>query len=46
MIDAEIDADRIDFVQRDGLLAGGEYGHMILEDYVIQCLLSKMKTAG
>lgn len=27
LIDAEIDADRIDFVQRDGLLAGGEYGH-------------------
>lgn len=27
IIDSEIDADRIDFVQRDGLLAGGEYGH-------------------
>lgn len=27
VIDAPIDADRIDFVQRDGLLAGGEYGH-------------------
>ena len=27
VIDAEIDADRIDFVQRDGLAAGGEYGH-------------------
>ena len=25
--DSDIDADRIDFVQRDGLLAGGEYGH-------------------
>lgn len=27
VVDAEIDADRIDFVQRDGLAAGGEYGH-------------------
>lgn len=27
VVDAPIDADRIDFVQRDGLLAGGEYGH-------------------
>ncbi|OGZ68809.1 MAG: hypothetical protein A3D44_02325 [Candidatus Staskawiczbacteria bacterium RIFCSPHIGHO2_02_FULL_42_22] len=27
VIDAEIDADRIDFVQRDGLAAGGEYGN-------------------
>lgn len=27
LIDFDIDADRIDFVQRDGLLAGGEYGH-------------------
>jgi len=27
LIDSEIDADRTDFVQRDGLLAGGEYGH-------------------
>ena len=27
VIDSPIDADRIDFVQRDGLLAGGEYGH-------------------
>ncbi|HEC30493.1 MAG TPA: HD domain-containing protein, partial [Candidatus Yonathbacteria bacterium] len=27
LIDAEIDADRIDFVRRDGLLAGGEYGN-------------------
>jgi len=27
IIDSEVDADRIDFVQRDGLLAGGEYGH-------------------
>lgn len=27
LVDSEIDADRIDFVQRDGLLAGGEYGH-------------------
>lgn len=27
VIDSEIDADRIDFVQRDGLAAGGEYGH-------------------
>ncbi|MBI2054053.1 MAG: HD domain-containing protein [Candidatus Staskawiczbacteria bacterium] len=27
IIDSDIDADRIDFVQRDGLLAGGEYGH-------------------
>lgn len=27
VIDSPIDADRIDFVQRDGILAGGEYGH-------------------
>lgn len=27
LVDSEIDADRIDFVQRDGLLAGGEYGN-------------------
>jgi HD superfamily phosphohydrolase len=27
VVDSTIDADRIDFVQRDGLLAGGEYGH-------------------
>ena len=27
VVDAPIDADRIDFTQRDGLLAGGEYGH-------------------
>lgn len=27
LVDYEIDADRVDFVQRDGLLAGGEYGH-------------------
>ncbi len=27
VIDADMDADRIDFVQRDGLMAGGEYGH-------------------
>lgn len=27
VIDSPIDADRIDFTQRDGLLAGGEYGH-------------------
>lgn len=27
VVDAEIDADRIDFVQRDGLAAGGEYGN-------------------
>ncbi len=27
IVDSPIDADRIDFVQRDGLLAGGEYGH-------------------
>lgn len=27
VVDSPIDADRIDFVQRDGLLAGGEYGH-------------------
>lgn len=27
IMDSEIDADRIDFVQRDGLMAGGEYGH-------------------
>lgn len=27
VIDAEVDADRIDFVQRDGLAAGGEYGN-------------------
>lgn len=27
LVASEIDADRIDFVQRDGLLAGGEYGH-------------------
>jgi HD superfamily phosphohydrolase len=27
IVDAEIDADRIDFVRRDGLLAGGEYGN-------------------
>lgn len=27
LIDFEIDADRIDFVRRDGLLAGGEYGN-------------------
>ncbi len=27
LVDSDIDADRIDFVQRDGLLAGGEYGH-------------------
>ncbi|MBI2049981.1 MAG: hypothetical protein HYT35_00805 [Candidatus Staskawiczbacteria bacterium] len=27
VVASPIDADRIDFVQRDGLLAGGEYGH-------------------
>jgi HD superfamily phosphohydrolase len=27
VVDLPIDADRIDFTQRDGLLAGGEYGH-------------------
>lgn len=27
VVDSPIDADRIDFVQRDGALAGGEYGH-------------------
>ena len=27
VMDSDVDADRIDFVQRDGLLAGGEYGH-------------------
>lgn len=27
IVDSPIDADRIDFVQRDGALAGGEYGH-------------------
>ena len=27
VVDSPIDADRIDFTQRDGLLAGGEYGH-------------------
>lgn len=27
LVDSDIDADRTDFVQRDGLLAGGEYGH-------------------
>lgn len=27
LVASEIDADRADFVQRDGLLAGGEYGH-------------------
>ncbi|MEK7664292.1 MAG: HD domain-containing protein [Patescibacteria group bacterium] len=27
VVDSDIDADRIDFTQRDGLLAGGEYGH-------------------
>lgn len=27
VVDSDIDADRIDFVQRDGLAAGGEYGH-------------------
>lgn len=27
LVDSEIDADRIDSIQRDGLLAGGEYGH-------------------
>ena len=27
VIDSEIDADRIDSIQRDGLLAGGEYGN-------------------
>ena len=26
LVDSQIDADRIDFVARDGLLAGGEYG--------------------
>lgn len=42
LVDSDIDADRIDFVQRDGLLAGSEYGHydirrlcdsMFLEQY-------------
>lgn len=27
LVDSEVDADRIDFVRRDGLLAGGEYGN-------------------
>lgn len=27
IVDSDIDADRIDFVARDGLIAGGEYGH-------------------
>ena len=27
VVDGEIDADRIDFVRRDGLMAGGEYGN-------------------
>ena len=27
VVDSPIDADRIDFTQRDGILAGGEYGH-------------------
>lgn len=27
IVDSDIDSDRIDFVARDGLLAGGEYGH-------------------
>lgn len=27
LLDPDIDADRTDFVQRDGFLAGGEYGH-------------------
>lgn len=27
LVDFDIDADRTDFVARDGLLAGGEYGH-------------------
>lgn len=27
VVDAEVDADRIDFVRRDGLMAGGEYGN-------------------
>ncbi len=27
VVDSDIDADRIDFTQRDGVLAGGEYGH-------------------
>ncbi|HVS79699.1 MAG TPA: hypothetical protein VHF05_01845 [Candidatus Paceibacterota bacterium] len=27
IVDSDIDADRIDFVRRDGQLAGGEYGH-------------------
>src|SRR3989338_2299066 len=27
VIDSPIDADRIDFTQRDGILAGGDYGH-------------------
>lgn len=26
IVDSEIDADRIDYVRRDGLMAGGEYG--------------------
>jgi len=31
MLDSEIDADRMDSVARDGLLAGGEYGNYDLE---------------
>ncbi|MBI1755459.1 HD domain-containing protein [Candidatus Azambacteria bacterium] len=27
IVDSEVDADRIDFVRRDGILAGGEYGN-------------------
>src|SRR3989344_956204 len=31
LVDSEIDADRIDFTKRDGLLAGGEYGTYDIE---------------
>ena len=27
LVDSNVDADRIDFIRRDGLLAGGEYGN-------------------
>lgn len=41
LLDSEIDADRIDFTARDGLLAGGEYGHYDIERLCSAVFLKK-----
>lgn len=44
IVDAEIDADRIDSIQRDGVLAGGEYGHYDIRRLADSIFIEKDKS--